>query len=56
MNYNKQPCVWWELNPGPLQEQQVLLTIEPPLQYQNPAVLKENPTCLVLFPADFDHY
>ena len=25
-------CGFWELNPGPLQEQQVLLTIEPPLQ------------------------
>ena len=25
-------CHRWELNPGPLQEQQVLLTTEPPLQ------------------------
>jgi hypothetical protein len=26
------PCGYWELNPGPLQEQPVLLTSEPPLQ------------------------
>ena len=26
------PCGCWELNPGPLQEQQVFLTTEPSLQ------------------------
>jgi hypothetical protein len=26
------PCVYWELNSGPLEEQSVLLTTEPSLQ------------------------
>jgi hypothetical protein len=30
--YNEPPCGCWESNPGPLEEQPVLLTAEPSLQ------------------------
>lgn len=30
-------CGWWELNLGPLGEQDALLTTEPSLQYHEPA-------------------
>jgi hypothetical protein len=33
----KLPCVCWELNPGPLEEQDMLLTIEPSVQAYNDA-------------------
>jgi hypothetical protein len=35
------PCGWWDLNSGPLEEQSVLLTAEPPLQ---------PPTCFLIAP------
>ena len=37
----KSPCRRWELNPGPLQEQPVLLTAEPWLQLQPLAVFNQ---------------
>ena len=35
------PCGCWELNPGPLQEQPVLVPAEPSLQPSPPALLRQ---------------
>ena len=36
------PCGGWELNPGPLQEQQVFLTAEPSIQAQRVCPLMQD--------------
>lgn len=45
------PCVFWGLNPGPLQSQRVLLTIEH-LSSPQPTTFKGRKTKLMLFVAD----
>jgi hypothetical protein len=49
------PCGCWKLNPGPLQEQQVFLTIEPSLQPHIPSLcsafvcVSEHAACLCVY-------
>jgi hypothetical protein len=36
------PCGCWELNSGPLEEQSVILTVDPSLQPRTATLIKEN--------------
>jgi hypothetical protein len=38
MDGSEPPCGCWDLNSGPLEEQSVLLTVEPSLQLRNELV------------------